>query len=42
MLRYFKSFYTIIFVTLIFGYNPPKKAEPFNIPYEKFELSNVK
>ena len=40
MLRYFKSFYTIIFVTLIFGYNPPKKAEPINIPYEKFELSN--
>ena len=40
MQRYFKSFYTIILLNFVFGYNPPQKAEPINIPYEKFELSN--
>ena len=40
MQRYFKSFYTIILLNFLLGYNPPQKAEPINIPYEKFELSN--
>ena len=40
MQTYLKSFYTIILLNFIFGYNPPQKAESINIPYEKFELSN--
>ena len=40
MQGYVKSFFTLILSTFLFGYNPPQKAEPINIPFEKFELSN--